>query len=74
MKHDNVIELEQSGTIIKDLLTEILQKNSRRLLAAAVETEIEGCIDFYKDLNDDLNRQKIIRNGYNPEREIQTGI
>jgi putative transposase len=43
-------------------------------LAIAVEAEIEGCIDFYKDLKDDLGRQRIIRNGYNPEREIQTGI
>ena len=74
MKHDNVIKLEKPETIIKDLLTEILQKGSRRLLAAAVEAEIEGCIDFYKDLKDDLGRQRIIRNGYNPEREIQTGI
>jgi transposase-like protein len=74
MNHDNVIELEKPETIFKDLLTEILQKGSRRLLAAAVEAEIEGCIDFYKDLKDDLGRQRIIRNGYNPEREIQTGI
>ncbi len=74
MKHDNVIQIEKPETFSKDLLTEILQKGSQRLLAAAVEAEIEGCIDFYKDLKDDLGRQRIIRNGYNPEREIQTGI
>jgi putative transposase len=74
MKHDNVIQLEKPETNTKDLLTEILQKGSQRLLAIAVEAEIEGCIDFYKDLKDDLGRQRIIRNGYNPEREIQTGI
>jgi transposase-like protein len=74
MKHDNVIQIEKPETITKDLLTEILQKGSQRLLAIAVEAEIEGCIDFYKDLKDDLGRQRIIRNGYNPEREIQTGI
>ena len=74
MKHDNVIQIQKPETITKDLLTEILQKGSQRLLAIAVEAEIEGCIDFYKDLKDDLGRQRIIRNGYNPEREIQTGI
>jgi putative transposase len=74
MKHDNVIQIEKPETITKDLLTDILQKGSQRLLAIAVEAEIEGCIDFYKDLKDDLGRQRIIRNGYNPEREIQTGI
>ena len=74
MKHDNVIQIQKPETITKDLLTEILQRGSQRLLAIAVEAEIEGCIDFYKDLKDDLGRQRIIRNGYNPEREIQTGI
>ncbi len=74
MKHDNVIQIEKPETFTKDLLTEILQKGSQRLLAIAVDAEIEGCIDFYKDLKDDLGRQRIIRNGYNPEREIQTGI
>lgn len=74
MKHDNVIELEKPETFSRDLLTEILKKGSRKLLAAAVEAEIEGYMDFYNDLKDNLGRQRIIRNGYNPEREIQTGI
>jgi len=74
MKHDNVIELEKPETITKDLLTEILQKGSQRLLAAAVEAEIEAHIDCFRDLIDARGRQRIIRNGYNPEREIQTGI
>jgi transposase-like protein len=74
MKHDNVIEFEKPETIIKDLLTEILQKGSQRLLAAAVEAEIESHIEKYKEFTDTHGRQRIIRNGYNPEREVQTGI
>lgn len=74
MKHDNVIELGKPETITKDLLTEILQKGSQRLLAAAVEAEIEAHIEGYKKLKDNQGRQRITRNGYNPEREIQTGI
>ena len=42
MKHDNVIQIEKPETITKDLLTEILQKGSQRLLAIEVEAEIEG--------------------------------
>ena len=74
MKHDNVIQIEKPETITKDLLTEILQKGSQRLLAAAVESEIEAHLERFKELRDDQGRQRIIRNGYNPEREIQTGI
>jgi len=74
VKHDNVIQIEKPETIIKDLLTEILQKGSQRLLAAAVESELETHLEHFKKLKDDLGRQRIIRNGYNPEREIQTGI
>jgi len=58
VKHDNVIQIEKPETITKDLLTEILQKGSQRLLAIAIEAEIEGCIDFYKDLKDDLGPSK----------------
>lgn len=74
MKHDNVIQIEKPETITKDLLTEILQKGSQRLLATAVESEIEAHLERFKELRDDQGRQRIIRNGYNPEREIQTGI
>jgi len=74
MKHDSVIELGTPERITNDLLTDILRKGSRRLLAAAVEAEIEAHIEQYIDFTDDQGRQRIIRNGYNPEREIQTGI
>ncbi len=74
MKHDNVIQLEKPESITTDLLTEILRKGSQKLLAAAVEAEIEAHLEDYKNLKDDQGRQRITRNGYNPEREIQTGI
>ena len=74
MKHDSVIGLGTPERITNDLLTDILRKGGRRLLAAAVEAEIEAHIEQYIDFTDDRGRQRIIRNGYNPEREIQTGI
>ncbi len=74
MKEDSVIELGTPERITNDLLTDILRSGSRRLLAAAVEAEIEAFIEQYKHFTDEQGRQRIIRNGYNPEREIQTGI
>ena len=74
MKHDSVIGDGTPERISNDLLTAILQEGSQRLLAAAVEAEIEGHIEHFKDLRDARGHQRIIRNGYNPEREVQTGI
>ena len=44
------------------------------MLAQALETEIEVFINQYKELKDELGRQRIVRNGHLPERDIQTGI
>ena len=74
MSNDNVIELQKTTTFIDDPITEILRQGARRLLAQALETEIEVFINQYKDLKDELGRHRIVRNGHLPEREIQTGI
>ncbi len=47
---------------------------ARRLLADAVEAEVEAFIAAHADLMDDAGRRRVVRLGYLPEREIQTGI
>jgi len=74
MSNDNVIELQKTTTFIDDPITEILRQGARKLLAQALETEIEVFINQYKELRDELGRQRIVRNGHLPERDIQTGI
>jgi putative transposase len=74
MSNDNVIELQKTTPFIDDPITEILRQGARKLLAQALETEIEVFINQYKELKDELGRQRIVRNGHLPERDIQTGI
>jgi transposase-like protein len=74
MSNDNVIELKKPDTFFDDPITDILRQGARKLLAQALETEIEIFISQYKDLTDQMGRQRIVRNGHLPEREIQTGI
>jgi len=74
MTKDNVISLKKPGAFIDDPITEILRNGAWKLLAQALENEIEIFISQYKDLKDELGRQRIVRNGHLPEREIQTGI
>jgi hypothetical protein len=74
MNNDNVIELKKPDTFVDDPISDILRQGARKLLAQALETEIEVFISQYKDLTDEMGRQRIVRNGHMPEREIQTGI
>ena len=74
MSKDNVIDLKKPETFIDDPITEILRSGARRLLAQALETEVEVFMSQYTDQKDETGKQRIVRNGYMPEREIQSGI
>ena len=74
MSKDNVIEFKKPDPFVDDPITEVLRTGAKKLLAEALEIEIEDYISQYKDLRDNQNRRTIVRNGYLPEREIQTGI
>ena len=74
MTKDNLIELKTPETFVDDPITDILRQGARKLLAQALETEVEIFLNNYKELTDQLGRQRIVRNGYLPERNIQTGI
>ena len=69
---DNVVEFpsESSG----DVLTEILRKGARNLLAGAIEQEVTDYLRERADLRDEAGRQLVVRNGYLPERRVQTGL
>jgi len=74
MTNDNIISLKKPQPFVDDPIAEILRNGARKLLAQALEVEIELFINKYKDISDELGRQSIVRNGHFPEREIQTGI
>jgi hypothetical protein len=44
------------------------------MLAAAIEAEVEGFIEQHHSLQTETNKAAIVRNGYLPERTIQTGL
>ncbi len=74
MKEDTVVELRQPEAFSEDPLTEVLRLGARRLLAQAVEMEVTVFVEGHADLRDQAGRQRVVRHGYLPEREIQTGI
>jgi putative transposase len=57
-----------------DLLTEVLRAGSQRLLAQAIQAEVDAYLEARAHLRDEAGHQQIVRNGYLPERTIATGI
>jgi putative transposase len=69
----NVFQLSQPGTFA-DPLTEVLRNGARALLAQAVEAEVAALLGCHADKLTDDGRQRLVRHGHLPEREIMTGI
>jgi len=74
MAKDNLLAFKTPEACVDDPLTELLRTGARKLLTEALEAEIEEFLSQYRDLKDHQNRQRVVRNGYLPEREVQTGI
>ena len=55
-------------------LTEVLREGARKMLALAIEAEVEEFISQYHTLKDEGGRRAIVRNGYPGERNILTGL
>ncbi len=75
MNEDRIVSFSHPDRfLIDDPLTQVLRMGARRLLADAVEAEVEAFIAAHADLVDDGGPRRVVRHGYLPEREIQTGI
>ena len=73
MKNDNVIPLEKPVEN-EDLLTAMLRQGAKNLISRAVQAELTEFLAQYQDVVDDQGRRSVVRNGYQPAREIMTGI
>jgi putative transposase len=69
----NVFRLSQPGTF-SDPLTDVLRNGARALLSQAVEAEVAALLNRHADQLTDDGRQRLVRHGHLPEREIVTGI
>ena len=74
MKDDTSVIPFRQPESIEDPLTEIAREGARRMLATAMEAEIAVFIEQFAEERLPDGRQRVVRHGYGPEREIQTGI
>jgi transposase-like protein len=73
MKKDTVVSIDQPETT-RDALTEVLREGAQKLITEAVQAELEELLEQYEGQQDEQGRQRLVRNGYLPKREVQTGI
>src|SRR5690625_7372596 len=64
-------QLDDSTT---DVLTALLRNGARQLIAQAVEAELAVLLEVYSSRRLPDGRKALVRNGYLPERSVQTGI
>ena len=76
MQEDNLVAYKNPGIAlpVADALTEVLRRGAGTLLQQAVEAEVAEVIRRFQELKDERGRQRVVRNGYLPERRVQTGI
>ncbi len=73
MSKDRVVEFKTPEQE-EDLLTELLRVGSHKLIVGTVEAEFAELLSQFAGRVDGQGRRVLVRNGYLPEREIQTGI
>ncbi len=74
MSKDSAVLFPHPQVHTADPLTEVLRQGAQRLLAQAIEAEVETLLACYAHERDDRGRQAVVRNGYLPARDVQTGI
>ncbi len=73
MNKNNVIELKgrEAST---DPLSELLLSGAQKLIYQAVEAELYTCLEQHIDRRTPSGNAGVVRNGYLPERELQTSL
>jgi transposase-like protein len=73
MSNTTVVPLRQPDEV-DDPLTAILRSGARRLLAQAIEAEADAFLAAMKGVQLPDGRDRLVRHGHGPERQVQTGI
>ncbi len=73
METSNIVDFS-SRDAISDALTELLRTGAQKLIASAVEAELEGFLTQYASTRTDEGHAAVVRNGHHPRRPVQTGI
>jgi transposase-like protein len=71
--NSNIVELEGREQTV-DPVTQLLRNGARRLIEQAVEAELEELLAAHAVRRTDDDKAGVVRNGYLPERPLQTNL
>ena len=54
-------------------LDELVRTGAQRMLQTAIEAEVEEFVTLHRDRRDAIGHRQVVRNGYQPARELLTG-
>ena len=74
MDNGTVRDLVRKAGSVSDVLTELLRDGAERMLAAAIEDEVEAYIREHVHERDAMGKRLVVRNGSMPERQLETSI
>ena len=64
----------ETSRVHQDELTAVIRAGARKLIAQALDAEVTERLSTFGEQHEANGRARVVRNGYQPEREIQTGI
>jgi putative transposase len=75
MSKDNIVSYENpAAMVVQDQLTSFIREAAQKMLKIAIETEVSEFIKQHENLTLATGCPRVVRNGFLPERAIQTGI
>ena len=72
MSKDTVVALRQPDG--KDLLSAMLREGAQQLIVEALQAEFEEFLSQFAGQRDEHERAAVVRNGFQPRRELLTGL
>jgi transposase-like protein len=70
----STLNVVSEPVVESDPLHELIRSGARKLINEAVQAELNQLLALYSTLTDEHGRQAVVRNGYLPERTVQTGV
>jgi putative transposase len=72
MGNDTIVSFRDPA--FRDELSDLVRQGAQRIIRDAVEAELRAFLEQHADERDGEGRRAVVRNGYQPEREILTGV
>ena len=72
MSNDKIVSF--SDPAFRDELTDLVRDGAQRIMRRAVAAELKAFLDDHATAYDATGRQAVVRNGYQPARDVLTGI